>query len=88
MKKMIFLKVKNSYNKKLVTWLDLNLQVALWSDIFKHEDHFDENNIFKSLKEDINSSSEKISFSLLYNTDGTVNIEILKKLLKDLEFLV
>ena len=28
MKKMIFLKVKNSYNKKLVTWLDLNLQVA------------------------------------------------------------
>ena len=26
---MIFLKVKNSYNKKLVTWLDLNLQVAL-----------------------------------------------------------
>ena len=25
---MIFLKVKNSYNKKLVTWLDLNLQVA------------------------------------------------------------
>ena len=29
MKKMIFLKVKNSYNKKLVTWLDLNLQVAL-----------------------------------------------------------
>lgn len=60
----------------------------LWSDIFKHEDHFDENNIFKSLKEDINSSSEKISFSLLYNTDGTVNIEILKKLLKDLEFLV
>ena len=30
MKKMIFLKVKNSYNKKLVTWLDLNLQVALY----------------------------------------------------------
>jgi hypothetical protein len=30
MKKMIFLKVKNSYNKKLVTWLDLNLQVAHW----------------------------------------------------------
>ena len=28
MKKMIFLKVKNSYYKKLVTWLDLNLQVA------------------------------------------------------------
>ena len=28
MKKMIFLKVKNSYNKKLATWLDLNLQVA------------------------------------------------------------
>ena len=27
---MIFLKVKNSYNKKLVTWLDLNLQVALF----------------------------------------------------------
>ena len=26
---MIFLKVKNSYNKKLVTWLDLNLQAAL-----------------------------------------------------------
>ncbi len=24
-----FLKVENSYNKKLVTWLDLNLQVAL-----------------------------------------------------------
>ena len=23
-----FLKVENSYNKKLVTWLDLNLQVA------------------------------------------------------------
>jgi hypothetical protein len=32
MKKMIFLKVKNSYNKKLVTWLDLNLQVALNPD--------------------------------------------------------
>ena len=29
---MIFLKVKNSYNKKLVTWLDLNLQVALLKD--------------------------------------------------------
>ena len=29
MKKMIFLKVKNSDNNKLVTWLDLNLQVAL-----------------------------------------------------------
>ncbi|MGJ0352791.1 AAA family ATPase [Aliarcobacter cryaerophilus] len=58
----------------------------LWSDIFKHEDHFDENNIFKSLKKDTNSSSERISFSLLYNTDGTVNIEIIKKLLKDLEF--
>ena len=26
---MIFLKVKNSYNKKLVTWLDLNLQVGV-----------------------------------------------------------
>ena len=25
-----FLKVENSYNKKLVTWLDLNLQVALY----------------------------------------------------------
>ena len=35
MKKMIFLKVKNSYNKKLVTWLDLNLQVALY---FKYQD--------------------------------------------------
>ena len=33
MKKMIFLKVKNSYNKKLVTWLDLNLQVALYLNI-------------------------------------------------------
>ena len=32
MKKMIFLKVKNSYNKKLVTWLDLNLQVALQNE--------------------------------------------------------
>ena len=31
MKKMIFLKVKNSYNKKLVTWLDLNLQVARYN---------------------------------------------------------
>ena len=30
---MIFLKVKNSYNKKLVTWLDLNLQVALYIKI-------------------------------------------------------
>ena len=30
---MIFLKVKNSYNKKLVTWLDLNLQVALYLNI-------------------------------------------------------
>lgn len=58
----------------------------LWSDIFKHEDHFDENNIFKSLKEDISSSSERISFSLLYKIDGTVNIEKLKELLKDLEF--
>ena len=35
MKKMIFLKVKNSYNKKLVTWLDLNLQVALYTFKFK-----------------------------------------------------
>ena len=35
MKKMIFLKVKNSYNKKLVTWLDLNLQVALYFKIAK-----------------------------------------------------
>ena len=31
---MIFLKVKNSYNKKLVTWLDLNLQVALLNKSF------------------------------------------------------
>jgi hypothetical protein len=35
MKKMIFLKVKNSYNKKLVTWLDLNLQVAQESSRYK-----------------------------------------------------
>lgn len=35
MKKMIFLKVKNSYNKKLVTWLDLNLQVALLSKLLR-----------------------------------------------------
>ena len=33
---MIFLKVKNSYNKKLVTWLDLNLQVALINEIQTH----------------------------------------------------
>ena len=41
MKKMIFLKVKNSYNKKLVTWLDLNLQVALYSSFYQllfHDD--------------------------------------------------
>ncbi len=37
MKKMIFLKVKNSYNKKLVTWLDLNLQVALNIKIYKNK---------------------------------------------------
>ena len=40
MKKMIFLKVKNSYNKKLVTWLDLNLQVA----------HFNIENINSKIK--------------------------------------
>ena len=34
---MIFLKVKNSYNKKLVTWLDLNLQVALNIKIYKNK---------------------------------------------------
>ena len=33
---MIFLKVKNSYNKKLVTWLDLNLQVALIRKKYKN----------------------------------------------------
>ena len=42
MKKMIFLKVKNSYNKKLVTWLDLNLQAALknennYKDVIDYE---------------------------------------------------
>ena len=33
---MIFLKVKNSYNKKLVTWLDLNLQVAQRIKLYKN----------------------------------------------------
>ena len=43
MKKMIFLKVKNSYNKKLVTWLDLNLQVAQRLIFLQNNKFFKEN---------------------------------------------
>lgn len=46
MKKMIFLKVKNSYNKKLVTWLDLNLQVAQYCIILIIRQKTLDNNIF------------------------------------------
>ena len=63
MKKMIFLKVKNSYNKKLVTWLDLNLQVA---QLIK-EDTSDE--ILTTLKNNINDmiSSTKQNFIKVNN---------------------
>lgn len=56
----------------------------LWTDIFKHEDHFDDSNIFKSLKNDKESTTEKISFSSLYNIDGSVNIPKLKTFIESL----
>jgi len=59
----------------------------LWTDIFKHEDHFDENNIFKSLKLDSSSENEKISFSLLHNSDGSFNHDYIKKILSDLDLI-
>ena len=65
MKKMIFLKVKNSYNKKLVTWLDLNLQVALKNRVY-NKTFKNYICIFKQIKNinfSINIKYENIYFS-------------------------
>ena len=59
---MIFLKVKNSYNKKLVTWLDLNLQVAhLTNQLFQSLYVLDLKQITMSLEPEffINNKVEK-----------------------------
>ena len=84
MKKMIFLKVKNSYNKKLVTWLDLNLQVALEldlsrikSDILKFQFECYEN--FKKI-EDYENKMHELKRSIKYE-----KIEQILRLYQDFE---
>ena len=64
MKKMIFLKVKNSYNKKLVTWLDLNLQVAQSYRALVRIYHPDLNphdiELFTEITQNLNNAYEKL----------------------------
>ena len=79
MKKMIFLKVKNSYNKKLVTWLDLNLQVALDTKIIKIDEnsYLDLQNLEINLNKNsfiISKKESEILAYLLNNSKKTISI--------------